>query len=158
MHHCLSDMVCICPRPALQRVPPLHWSALILSQVSLSCPASWHQWAWSLLKCLIQHLQAKLLILLIARLFCSTCQNVSCSAWLSTGHFCMTRYLLLFRWTRGLLKVLQQPLSSNELQLAAAAVHAVSAMSLFVQHVQADTSQYCMLTQAAACALQAGNR
>lgn len=70
----------------------------------------------------------------------------------------MTWCSLLFRWTQGLLKLLQQQLPSNDLQLAAAAVHAVSCMSLFVQHVQADTSLYFMLTQAAACALQAGNR
>ena len=70
----------------------------------------------------------------------------------------MTWYLLLCRWTQGLLKLLQQPLPSNDLQLAAAAVHAVSSMSLFVQHVQADTSLYFMLTHAAACALQSGSR
>lgn len=70
----------------------------------------------------------------------------------------MTWCSLLFRWTQGLLKLLQQQLPSNDLQLAAAAVHAVSCMSLFVQHVQADTSLYFMLAQAAACALQAGNR
>lgn len=70
----------------------------------------------------------------------------------------ITWYLLLFRWTQGLLKLLQQQLSPNDLQLAAAAVHAVSPMSLFVQHVQANPGLYHMLTQAAASALQAGNR
>ncbi|KAL3146495.1 hypothetical protein ABBQ32_000749 [Trebouxia sp. C0010 RCD-2024] len=62
------------------------------------------------------------------------------------------------RWTRGLLKLLQQPLPSDQMQLAAAAVHAMSSMPLFVQHVQADTSLYFMLTQAAAHALHSGTR
>lgn len=90
-------------------------------------------------------------------------QNVpecSCSPWLSIAHFrmIMTCSLLLFRWTQGLLKLLQQPLPPKDLQLAAAAVHAVSCMSHFVQHVQTDTSLYFMLTQAVASALQAGSR
>lgn len=65
---------------------------------------------------------------------------------------------VMFRWTRGLLKLLQQPLPSDQMQLAAAAVHAMSSMPLFVQHVQADTSLYFMLTQAAAHALHSGTR
>lgn len=69
-----------------------------------------------------------------------------------------TPHPVILRWTRGLLKLLQQPLPSDQLQLAAAAVHAVSFMPLFVQHVQADTSLYFMLTQAAAHALHSGTR
>ena len=62
------------------------------------------------------------------------------------------------RWTKGLLRLLQQPLSVEDMQAAAAAVHAVSAISLFVQHIQADAHCYVMLATGAGALLQSGNR
>lgn len=99
---------------------------------------------------------------------CVHCNNTTCHKYTSqlsvqlpthinTGHE-SDAASLLFRWTQGLLKLLQQPLPSEEMRLAAAAVHAVSSMRLFVQHVQADNSLYFMLTQAAAHALHSGKR
>ena len=58
----------------------------------------------------------------------------------------------------ALLALVQQPHPAESLQVAAAAVHAVSSMAPFVQHIQTDRQKYVMLATAAGTALQAGIR
>lgn len=81
--------------------------------------------------------------------------------------FCFNAFLLspstsfqecICRWANALLQLLQQALSGSDTEVVTAAVHAVSSMEPFIQHVQTDAAKYTMLETATATALQAGNR
>ncbi|KAL0028131.1 hypothetical protein WJX77_009068 [Trebouxia sp. C0004] len=62
------------------------------------------------------------------------------------------------RWTSALLQLLQQSASESDAEVIAATVHAVSSMAPFINAVENNSSNYSMLAQAAAAALQAGHR
>ena len=73
--------------------------------------------------------------------------------------FCFNAFLeCICRWASALLQLLQQALSGSDTEVVTAAVHAVSSMEPFIQHVQTDSAKYTMLETATATALQAGNR
>ena len=57
-----------------------------------------------------------------------------------------------------MLQLLQQTASESDAEVIAATVHAVSSMDPFIDAVENNSSNYSMLAQAAAAALQAGNR
>ena len=57
-----------------------------------------------------------------------------------------------------MLQLLQQTASESDAEIIAATVHAVSSMGPFINAVENDSGNYRMLAQAAAAALQAGNR
>lgn len=57
-----------------------------------------------------------------------------------------------------MLQLLQQTASESDAEVIAASVHAVSSMAPFIDAVENDSSNYSMLAQATAAALQAGNR
>lgn len=57
-----------------------------------------------------------------------------------------------------MLQLLQQPVSESDAEIIAATVHAVSSMAPFIAAVENDSGNFRMLAQAAAAALQAGNR
>ncbi|DBA88872.1 TPA: hypothetical protein ACH3X2_000117 [Trebouxia sp. C0005] len=62
------------------------------------------------------------------------------------------------RWTSALLQLLQQAVSESNAEVIAATVQAVSSMAPFIDAVENNFSNYSMLAQAAAAALQDGNR